>query len=460
MPPLIQVFEVAPVQQSEPSFKQNILAQNTTSKERKLSLRWLLAISSIPLFGIYAAFGIAPQTITQDIPVSTVIEEIALPAVDTHSVRAISTSESFWQADQVRRDDTLASLITRLNIRNTEAIDFLRHNAAASGLASSLRPGNFIQAQTNQDGELLKLQYQTALNSTLSIERTESGYQAQTIEPALETHNVLKSAEIKSSLFEATDEANIPDPIALQLVDIFSSEIDFHSDLRRGDHFAVVYEANYTNGELIKTGQVLAAEFVNDGKTYRAVLYRNPEGQSSYYTPEGKSLHKSFLRSPLEFSRISSGFSLGRFHPILQTIRAHKGVDYAAPIGTRIKASADGTVDFAGVKGGYGNVIVLQHQNGISTVYGHLSRFATGLRKGMKVAQGDIIGFVGMTGLATGPHLHYEFLLNGQQRDPLKVALPTTTPISARYQADFAAHSAALTAQLSLLSASKLASLE
>ena len=460
MPPLIQVFEVAPVQQSEPSFKQNILAQNTTSKERKLSLRWLLAISSIPLFGIYAAFGIAPQTITQDIPVSTVIEEIALPVVDTHSVQTLSANENFWQADQVRRDDTLASLITRLNIRNTEAIDFLRHNAAASGLASGLRPGNSIQAQTNQDGELLKLQYQIGLNSTLSIERTESGYQAQTSEPALETHSVLKSAEIKSSLFEATDAADIPDQVALQLVDIFSSEIDFHSDLRRGDRFVVVYEANYNNGELIKTGQVLAAEFVNDGKTYRAVLYRNPEGQSSYYTPEGKSLHKSFLRSPLEFSRISSGFSLGRFHPILQTMRAHKGVDYAAPIGTRIKASADGTVAFVGIKGGYGNVIVLQHQNGISTVYGHLSRFVDGLRKGMKVAQGEIIGFVGMTGLATGPHLHYEFLLNGEQRDPLKVALPTALPITARYQADFAANSAALTAQLNLLSASKLASLE
>ncbi|MEO8418326.1 MAG: M23 family metallopeptidase [Methylophilaceae bacterium] len=448
------------MQQSKPSYKQSILAQNTISKERKLSLRWLLAISSIPLFGIYAAFGIAPQTVTQNIPVSTVIEEIALPVVDTRAVQTLSANENFWQADQVRRDDTLASLIARLNIRNTDAIDFLRRNPAASGLASGLRPSNSIQAQTNQDGELLKLQYQMGSNSTLNIERTESGYQAQTIEPVLETHSVLKSAEIRSSLFEATDDADIPDQIALQLVDIFSSEIDFHSDLRRGDHLVVVYEANYNNGTPVKTGQILAAEFINKGITYRAVLYRNPEGQSSYYTPEGKSLHKSFLRSPLEFSRISSGFSLGRFHPILQKIRAHKGVDYAAPIGTRIKASADGAVAFVGVKSGYGNIIVLQHQNGISTVYGHLSHFAAGLRKGMKVAQGEIIGFVGMSGLATGPHLHYEFLLNGQQRDPLKVALPTTTPISARYQSAFAANSAAMTAQLNLLSASKLASLE
>ncbi|HZV98826.1 MAG TPA: M23 family metallopeptidase, partial [Methylophilaceae bacterium] len=176
--------------------------------------------------------------------------------------------------------------------------------------------------------------------------------------------------------------------------------------------------------------------------------------------PEGKSLHKSFLRSPLEFSRISSGFSLGRFHPILQTMRAHKGVDYAAPIGTRIKASADGHVAFVGTKGGYGNVIMLQHQNGVTTVYGHLSRFVAGLRQGMKVSQGDIIGFVGMSGLATGPHLHYEFLLHGQHRDPLKVALPQAVPITAKYQADFLAKSAALTAQLNILSASRLAALE
>lgn len=445
---------------SEPILKQSILAQNPASKERKLRLRWLLAISCVPLFGIYAAFGIAPQTAEQNIPVATVIEQITLPTVVNPASSALSSNENFWQADQVRRDDTLASLMERLNIRNAEAIDFLRHDRDASALASQLRPGRSIQAQTSQHGELLKLQYDLDSNSTLTIERTASGYQAKTGEPLLETHQVLKSAEITSSLFAATDAADIPDAVALQLADIFSSDIDFHSDLRRGDHFVVVYEANYNNGELSKTGQVLAAEFVNDGQTYRAVLYRNADGQSSYYTPEGKSLRKSFLRSPLEFTRISSGFSLGRFHPILQTIRAHKGTDFAAPTGTRVKAPADATVSFVGVKNGYGNVIVLQHQNGISTVYGHLSRFAQGLRKGVKVAQSDIIGYVGMTGLATGPHLHYEFLVNGENRDPQKIALPEALPITAKYQADFAAKSAALTAQLHLLSASTFASLE
>lgn len=437
--------------------QQDILAQNPAVQERKLRLRWLLALSTLPLFGIYAAFGIAPQTVTQDIKVSTVIEEVALPEAILSLQEA--KSDGFWQADQVRRDDTLASLLKRLNIQNQEAIDFLR-SASGSPLSSQLRPGQPIQSQTDENGELLKLQYQISSTSTFSVERTSSGYNANTQDAALNTIAVVKSAEIKSSLFGATDSAEIPDQIAMQLVEIFSADIDFHTDLRRGDRFVVVYEANYNNGEQVKTGQVLAAEFTNDGKTYRAIRYRNPNGEVSYYTPEGKSLHKSFLRSPLEFSRISSGFSLGRFHPILQRMRAHKGVDYAAPIGTRVKASGDAVVDFVGVKGGYGNVVVLRHANKVNTVYGHLSRFAPGLRAGMKVAQGEIIGFVGMTGLATGPHLHYEFLLNGEQRDPLKVALPTSVPMTSAYLADFKRHSADMLSQLNLLSASRLASLE
>ncbi|MFJ5446483.1 peptidoglycan DD-metalloendopeptidase family protein [Methylobacillus methanolivorans] len=448
------------MQQTEQSQKEVILTQNPALKERKLRLRWLLAISSLPLFGIITAFGIAPQTSTQDIAISTIIEDIALPEISTPLVSENLESENYWQADQVRRDDTLSSLMARLNVQNNEALEFLRRNAEASALASQLRPGRAIQAQVNGNGELLKLQYQLSPTSTLTVERTDSGYQAKTGEPTFEVHNVLKTAEIRSSLFAATDAADIPDSIAIQMAEIFSSDIDFHSDLRKGDRFVVIYEAKYNNGNLVNTGQVLAAEFTNQGKTYKAIMYRNPEGKVAYYTPEGKSLHKSFLRSPLEFTRISSGFTMGRFHPILQKMRAHKGVDLAAPIGTRIKAPADGVVQFVGVKGGYGNVIYLQHSNGVTTVYGHLSRFAPGLRNGMKVSQGDIIGNVGMTGMATGPHLHYEFLLNGIHRDPLKVALPAAQPLAPQYRDAFLTHSANLSAQLQLLSASNVASLD
>ena len=241
---------------------------------------------------------------------------------------------------------------------------------------------------------------------------------------------------------------------------MFESEIDFNSDLRKGDHFNVIYEGRYDQGELLKTGDVLAAEFVNKGKTYRAVGYRDGMNVMHYYTPEGKSLHKSFLRSPLEFTRISSGFSLGRFHPILQRMKAHKGVDMVAPTGTRIKASGDAVVEFVGQKGGYGNVIMLKHENGVTTVYGHLSRFAEGLHRGEKVAQGDVIGFVGMTGLATGPHLHYEFLINGEHRDPMTVALPKADPIAQQDRANFDATSSQLTAQLMLLGDSNIAALD
>ena len=436
-----------------------ILAQNTDKAERKLKLRWILAISCLPLFGIYAAFGIAPQTLTGSIATETVLEEIALPDAQLLE-SAKNTEQNFWYKDFVRRDDTLQNILSRLNIRNRDVYEFIRNDLTASEIAKTLIPGKQIEAETDIDGNLVKFEYQLTADQYLTINKTADGYQAEKQLRALEVRPILKSAKINSSLFGATDDANIPDNIAIQLADIFESEIDFHSDLRRGDHFNVIYEGSYHQGELIKTGDVLAAEFVNDGKTFRAIGYRDSDNKMQYYTPEGNSLHKSFLRSPLEFTRVSSGFSVARFHPVLQRVRAHKGVDMAAPTGTRVKASGDAVVDFVGQKGGYGNVIVLKHNNGVSTVYGHLSRFAAGLRRGAKVAQGEIIGFVGMTGVATGPHLHYEFLLNGQHRDPMKVALPKSNTIDARNKAEFANISNQLTAQLRLLGTSNIAALE
>ncbi len=386
--------------------KTDILAQKLNLKERKLTLRWLLALSSLPFFGIYAAFAIAPQTAIEDVEISTVIEEITLPQTPAAELPALQTEASvetenyesgnFWQIEQVRRDDTLSSVLNRLNISNHEAIQFLRSHPDAAALSSQLRPGRNIQAEINDLGELIQLEYEIDATNTLIVERSDSGYRAYKNESTLETLPTLKSAEITSSLFGATDAAGIPDQIAIQMAEIFSSEIDFHTDLRKGDHFNVIYESQYRDGQLVKSGLVLAAEFTNQGKTYRALMYRNPEGQVNYFTPEGKSLHKSFLRSPLEFSRISSGFSMGRFHPVLQKMRAHKGVDFAAPTGTRVKASSEGVVSFVGVKGGYGNVVIIKHQNSMSTLYAHLSRFAPGLRKGQRVSQGQIIGAVGL----------------------------------------------------------------
>jgi murein DD-endopeptidase MepM/ murein hydrolase activator NlpD len=441
-----------------------ILAQNTNIAERKLErkfkLRWVLALSCLPLFGIYAAFGIVPQSLTGSIQTEMVLEELALPSANETANTAEISEQNFWYKDYVRRDDTLQSLIARLNIRNRDAYDFIRNNPTASEIARSLIPGKQVEASTDAEGNLISFEYQLTTDQFINIKKNGDGYEAEKSLRQLEVRPILKSAKISSSLFAATDAANIPDNIAIQVADIFESEIDFHSDLRSGDHFNVIYEGSYYQGELLKSGDVLAAEFVNNGKTFRAVGFRGNDGKMQYFTPEGKSLHKSFLRSPLEFTRVSSGFSVARFHPVLQRVRAHKGVDMAAPTGTRVKASGDAVVDFVGRKGGYGNVIVLKHKNGVSTVYGHLSRFAEGLRRGIKVSQGEIIGFVGMTGVATGPHLHYEFLLNGQHRDPMKVALPKANSIDASNRVAFDKASTQLSAQLGLLGASNIAALE
>ena len=216
----------------------------------------------------------------------------------------------------------------------------------------------------------------------------------------------------------------------------------------------------YSNGEPVRTGRIQAAEFINQGKSYRAMYFQTDSNHGGYYTPDGKSVRKAFLRSPLEFSRISSGFSLSRLHPVLGTWRAHKGVDYAAPTGTKVKVTADGTVSFVGKQGGYGNVVMVSHQGRYTTVYGHLSRFANGIHRGQQVGQGDIIGYVGMTGLASGPHLHYEFKINGQQRDPLRVALPDATPISTLQKTAFQEATSNLLGQLALLSNVNLAKLD
>ena len=242
---------------------------------------------------------------------------------------------------------------------------------------------------------------------------------------------------IRTSLFEDGDAAGLADPTILELARIFGWDIDFVLDLRDGDEFIVDYERIFQQGRYLQDGNILAARFVNQGREYEAVRYVGPDGAARYYTPDGRSMEKTFLRAPLEFRRVSSGFSLGRYHPILNRIRAHKGIDYAAPSGTPVRAAGDGVVRFRGWKGGYGNVIELQHGGSISTVYGHLSRFAAASRSGRAVRQGEVIGYVGMTGLATGPHLHYEYRVNGQFRNPATVRLPEAQPIDPTLRADF-----------------------
>ncbi len=434
--------------------KDGILAQTPPTDERKIRIRWLIGLSSIPLFGMVAAFGIAPGTQTQNVQVKTVVESLPVPPATSTPM----ASENFWREERIQRGDTIAALLSRLDVNSENIAEFLKSAKDAKTL-QLLIPGKIVEARTTDDGDLLSLRYLLNSDTVLKVEKDGNSFKTVEEAAALDNRVEMKSATIRSSLFGATDAANIPDAIATQLADIFSSEIDFHLDLRRGDHFSVVYETAYNKGTLVKTGRILAAEFTNGGKSYRAIYYKDREGHEGYYTPDGKNLRKAFLKSPLEFSRITSGFSM-RFHPILKEWRAHKGVDYGAPMGTKVKSVADGVVAFAGVQRGYGNILVIQHNGHYSTAYGHLKGFAKGLHKGSKISQGDVIGYVGMTGMATGPHLHYEFRVDGVQRNPLTVALPTAFPLAPKYRADFASHEKSIAAKLDLLRGTNLASLE
>lgn len=432
--------------------KSAILAQKVGAKGR--SIRWLVALSTLPTLGMVAAFGIAPQTRVEYVQVQTVEENLPLP----QAAVIVPAAHEFWREEKIQRGDTVASLLARLSVEDPVAVNFLRTTRDAGALRQ-LIPGRTLQAKTTRDGQLLSLRYLVS-GTELQVEREGDGFKVSETAAVLEQRVLMKSGEIRSSLFAATDAAGLPDSVAVQIADIFASDVDFHRDLRKGDRFTVVYEAGYSNGEPVKMGRVLAAEFVNQGKAYRAIYYQTPEKSGGYYTSDGKNLRKAFLRSPLEFSRISSGFSNSRFHPVRKEWRAHRGIDYAAPTGTRIRSTGDGLVEFAGRQGGYGNLIVIRHQGAYSTAYGHLSAFAKGLRKGQRVAQGEIIGYVGQTGLATGPHLHYEFRMGGVQRDPLKVALPAAEPVSPRQAPAFEATAKPLVTRLDLLRQTNLARLD
>ena len=421
---------------------------------RSRGVRRAALAAVLPFVGVVAAFGIAPDSTTEKVVVTPVIEPVNL----TPTTASSSADDTYWREERIQRSDTIASLLTRLRIEDPEAVRFLRTSEAAKGLRQ-LAPGRIVRAHTTDDGRLLELRYSTGL-FVLTVKPDASGYRVSEQFAPLERRIVMKSADIKSSLFAATDAARLTDAIADQLADIFSSDIDFHKDLRRGDRFTVVYEMFYDAGEPVRSGRVLAAEFVNQGKAHQAVWFQHPNGQGDYYTPEGRSIKKAFLRSPLEFSRISSGFSEARFHPILQRWRAHKGIDYAAPTGTGVKATADGTVEVASFDRGYGNVVVIRHQQKYTTLYGHLSGFARGISRGARVSQGQLIGYVGSTGLATGPHLHYEFRINEVHLDPLTVQMPDAPPITAELRASFDSIARPMAERLGLLRHTNLARLD
>lgn len=380
-----------------------------------------------------AAFGTAPDTVLETVPTRMVERALPLPPIK-EDVDAVT----YWREERIQRGDTIGSLLSRAGVNDGPAMQYLRADPEAKPLYQ-LRPGRAVQVAVDEEGQLVALRFITNTGDRLVIERSNAGFRAARSVPVEEIRTTLRSGEIDSSLFAAADAAGIPDRIIGALSDVFSGEIDFYHDVQRGDRFSIVYEMRYVDGEPAGAGRILAAEFVNRGTPRRAFYWRDADGTGNYYTDIGRNARNAFLRSPMELTRITSGFTMARFHPVLQDWREHKGVDYAAPQGTPIRVTADGVVAFAGWQNGYGNVTFIRHQGAYSTVYGHMSKFADDIKVGSRVGQGDTIGFVGMTGLATGPNVHYEFRVGDQPVDPMSAAVPNASPLSAERLPEFRA---------------------
>jgi murein DD-endopeptidase MepM/ murein hydrolase activator NlpD len=358
--------------------------------------------------------------------------------------------EGKWAEIKVRKGDTLSDILKQAGHDDGEITRVVQTNPEARALYQ-IHPGQILRLRADASGRLQELSLDMDLGETMRLVRAGPQFDVIKETRQFETRIAHITGTIESSLFEDGQEAGLADALIMKVVEIFGWDIDFALDLRRGDSFSVIHEEKYWQGQKIADGPILAAEFVSQGKVYRAIGYHDASGFTSYYTPEGMSMRRQFLRTPVEFSRITSRFSSGRFHPILKTWRAHNSVDYGAPVGTPVRATSMGKILSLGLKGGYGKCIIIRHGGAYSTLYAHLSRFNTNIRVGSYVEQGQIIGYVGQTGLATGPHLHYEFQVNGEHRNPLTYKFPGSTPIAAENRQDFERTAQIRMAQLDLI---------
>lgn len=381
-----------------------------------------------------------------------IARSLTLPAPQQHEHEQHTEArqpQRQWQDIRVQSGDTLAKLLRARGVSSLAIHELVTANDTLARLAT-LRPGELLRLDIDEDGQLLALEYQPSRIDTVRAENTPDGWKVA--EERRDYDRQLKYAEatIDSSLFLAGQRAGMNDNLTMKLAGIFGWDIDFVLDIRQGDRFRLLYEELYLDGEKVGNGDILMAEFWNRDRHFTAFRYEMENGKPDYLDPEGNSVRKEFIRTPVAFSRISSGFSNGRKHPILNRVRAHKGIDYAAPSGTPVKAAGDGKVIFAGRKGGYGNVVILKHGSQYSTLYAHLKNYARGIRNGARVEQGQTIAYVGASGLATGPHLHYEFRVNGVHRNPLTVSLPEAGSIPDSEKREFLVHASRLRNQLAL----------
>ena len=411
---------------------------------------WIaVGVTGLSLMGVVAATAVAPDTAPADILFERVVQTLPTPVA---SIASAEAELPFVYNERIQAGDTLQAIFNRLRIDDAEALAYVSGTDAGKRAIRQLRAGRSVTAVVSPEGRVMSFTLPIG-NTTeqVVIERGDAGLALREAPSASQTTMVeMRSGTVTHSLFGATDAAGLPDNVATQLATIFGTWIDFHADLRKGDRFNVVYEAIYEEGNPVRAGRILAAEFINNGERHAVVLYRGPSGKEQYYSDEGRSLQQGFLRSPLEFSRVSSNFGR-RLHPIHGSWRSHNGTDFSAPVGTPIMATSDATIEFIGTQRGFGNLIVLKHRNDITTHYAHLNGFAKGLAKGQSVSQGDLIGYVGCTGWCTGPHLHYEVRIKDVPADPMTVALPMADSFNDRELAAFKRNTAHLRQRFALL---------
>ncbi|MFN3714626.1 MAG: peptidoglycan DD-metalloendopeptidase family protein [Alcanivoracaceae bacterium] len=427
----------------------------------KRLLPFIFFLTRFPRIHIAASLGLAvllgaaillPET-GSSVPTRLESLELTLPELedDGTGLPLAEVSERPWLELTVRSGDTLGKLLRDQGVPAPEVHTLVTTSPKLKQLAN-LRVGDVLRVDVNEHGNLQAIERQISRIEMLRAELVDGAWQADHVSREYERQLSYAEATIEDSLFMAGTQAGMTDNLIMQLANLFAWDIDFILDIRRGDHFRLLYEELLLDGEKVADGNILMAEFWNRDRKVSAFRFETADGRTEYLDALGNSLRREFLRTPVEFARVSSRFNPNRRHPVLNTIRAHRGVDYAAPSGTPIRAAGDGRVEFAGVRGGYGNVVIIRHGQAYSTLYAHMRSFSQGIRTGARVKQGQTIGFVGMTGLATGPHLHYEFLVNGVHRDPLTVPLPKAQGIPEGERKAFLVHVNRLRNQLALYS--------
>ncbi len=407
----------------------------------------LIQLNEQALSQVHASLTSQPQPNEVILPSPVSNESLAQEVVPSQSLKQTII--------KVKSGHSLSSIFKKYKFSQQDLHQVMQKGKTAKELRN-LQPGRTLEIESNDQGKLYSLSYQINRLQSINVMRANDDFDIETVNKPVEKRINFSHGQIQSSLFEAGKQAGLSDALVMEMAGIFGWDIDFALDIRQGDHFSILYEEQFIEGKKFQTGTILAAEFTNQGKTFKAIRYTDKSGRTNYYTPEGLSMRKTFLRSPVDFRRISSRFG-NRKHPVLNRMRLHKGVDYAARRGTPIQSSGDGKVIFKGRKGGYGRVVIVQHGSRYQTLYAHMNGFKRGIRVGKYVKQGQTIGFVGSSGRATGPHLHYEFRVNGSHRNPLTVKLPNAAPIKSAFKDDFIAHAEQLLAQLNTYKPTQIA---